>query len=115
MAINIENENIRKFLDKLGKDKELQEKFSQIRDPGEAYKLAASVQDGFTKEEFVTEMKRLYEEMTKDLSDEDLAKVAGGGSDEELALSLTFVGVSTSVVSTVIVGLEFGASAAAVI
>ena len=72
------NENIKKFLEKVQQSPELQAQFSQIRDPEEAYKLAATVQDGFTKEEFVTEMTKLYEAAIQDLSDEDIAKVAGG-------------------------------------
>ena len=60
---------------------ELQAKFSQIRNPNEAYKLAASVQDDFTKKEFIAEMTKLYEAQVVDLSDEDISKVAGGGED----------------------------------
>ncbi len=89
------NENIRKFLEKVAADKELQEQFSKIRDPHEAYKLAAGVQDGFTEEEFVDEMKKLYAEVTKDLSEEDLAKLAGGLSD--IAKSFISVGTVISV------------------
>ena len=76
------NENIKKFLEKVEASPELQAKFSQIRDPEEAYKLAASIQDGFSKEEFITEMTKLYEAAIQDLSDEDIAKVAGGGVSE---------------------------------
>ena len=76
------NENIKKFLVKLEQSPDLQAQFSQIHDPEEAYKLAASIQDGFTKEEFVSEMKKLYEAQTVDLSDEDIAKVAGGGGSD---------------------------------
>ena len=73
------NENIKKFLEKVEASPELQAKFSQIRNPDEAYKLAASIQDGFSKDEFVTEMTKLYEAQVVDLSDEDIAKIAGGG------------------------------------
>ena len=72
------NENIKKFLEKVEQSPELQAQFAQIRDPEEAYKLATSVQDGFTKDEFIAEMKKLYEAAIQDLSDEDIAKVAGG-------------------------------------
>ncbi len=75
------NENIKKFLEKVAADKELQGQLSKIRDPHEAYTLAAGVQDGFTEEEFVDEMKKLYAEVTKDLSEEDMAKLAGGMSE----------------------------------
>ena len=73
------NENIKAFLAKLEQSPDLQAQFAQIRDPEEAYKLAASIQGGFTKEEFVSEMTKLYESQIADLSDEDIAKIAGGG------------------------------------
>ncbi len=97
------NENIRKFLEKLAKDEELQAKLAKIRDPEEAYKLAGSVQDGFTKEEFTAEMQKLYEEVTKDLSEEDLAKLAGGISKTEI-LGLTVIGSMSGI------GLGIGAA-----
>ncbi len=76
------NENIRLFLEKMSEDQELQAKFSQIRDADEAYALASSVQPGFTKEEFVKTMTAVREAMAEDLTDEDMAKSAGGVSDE---------------------------------
>ena len=72
------NENIKKFLEKVEASPDLQAQFSKIRDPEEAYKLASSVQDGFTKDEFISEMKKLYEAQIADLTDEDIAKIAGG-------------------------------------
>ena len=87
------NENIKKFLEKVEADQELQAKLSQIRDPEEAYKLAASLQSGFTQDEFVTEMKKIYVEATKDLSEDDIAKVAGGADTSLIVVSVT-VGVS---------------------
>ncbi len=96
----IKNENIRKFLEKVAEDKELQGKFSKLRDPDEAYKLAASVQDGFTKEEFTAEMKRLYAEAVKDLSEDDIATLAGGTS------------VGETVAASVICSLSWGGAAA---
>ena len=90
------NENIKKFLEKVEASPDLQAQLSQIRDPDEAYKLAASVQDGFTKEEFVSEMTKLYESQIADLSDEDIAKIAGGISQSELA-GMTIVGSLSSV------------------
>ena len=89
------NENIKKFLEKVEASPELQAKFSQIRNPDEAYKLAASIQDGFSKEELITEMTKLYEAAIQDLSDEDLAKVAGGFSEG------AFTAVATTVTLTI--------------
>ena len=105
------NENIKAFLEKVEASPDLQAQFAQIRDPDEAYKLAASVQDGFTKEEFVSEMKKLYESQVADLSDEDIAKVAGGLTKVEE----TIVASVTSAVSGVgvLVGTMAAASAAA--
>ena len=96
------NENIKAFLEKVAASPDLQAQLSQIRNPDEAYKLATSVQDGFTTDEFVSEMKKLYEAQTVDLSDEDIAKVAGGGGSD--------------VINTVVasgVGVIFTVSAAA--
>ena len=88
------NENIKKFLVKVEESPELQAQFAQIRDPEEAYKLATSVQDGFTKDEFITEMTKIYNEAVKDLSEEDLAKVAGG-----LSLSVILAGAGSAAAS----------------
>ena len=79
------NENIKAFLEKVAADQELQAKFAQIKDVDEAYSLASSLQSGFTKEEFVTEMRKIKEAMDENLSDEDLAKSAGGMDDMEIA------------------------------
>jgi predicted ribosomally synthesized peptide with nif11-like leader len=73
------NENIKAFLQKLAADEALQAQFKGIKDPDKAYELAASVQGGFTKEEFVEAMKELKAKMSRDLSDDDLEKAAGGG------------------------------------
>ena len=71
------NENIKLFGEKLANNKELQEKFKQVKDPDEAYALAASIQDGFTKEEFINTMLEV-QKRSRDLTDEDLEQVAGG-------------------------------------
>ena len=44
------NENIKKLLEKVAQDPELSAKMRAIQDPDEAYKVASSLQDGFTKE-----------------------------------------------------------------
>ena len=85
------NENIKKFLEKVEQSPELQAKFDQIRDPDEAYKLAASVQGGFTKDEFISEMKKLYEAMLQDLSEEDIAQVAGGRASTSISVITSIV------------------------
>ena len=99
------NENIKKFLEKVQQSPELQAKFAQIRNPDEAYKLAASIQDGFSKEEFIAEMKKLYEAAIQDLSDEDIAKIAGGLSDEAEAAIATAVGSAASISISIAISL----------
>ena len=78
------NENIKAFLVKLEQSPDLQAKFAQIRAPDEAYKLAASIQDGFTKEEFVSEMTKIHDAQSEGLSEEDLDKVAGGVDEVDI-------------------------------
>ena len=99
------NENIKALLEKVQADQELQAKFAQIKDVDEAYSLASSLQSGFTKEEFITEMTKIKEALDENLSDEDLAKSAGGDA-EDVLISVTVV--SASVVSAV----SWGAAAA---
>ncbi len=76
------NENIKLFLEKMAEDQELQARFSQLTDADEAYALAGSIQSGFTKEEFIETMTAIRDAMDEDLTDEDMAKSAGGVSDE---------------------------------
>ena len=102
------NENIKKFLEKLGADEKLQAKFAEVKDPDEAYALASGIQDGFTKEEFITEMTKLKKAMDENLTDEDLAKSAGGtDTADEVLLTVT-----TSLVSVSVATLPVAASAA---
>ena len=98
------NENIKKFLEKAVQDPELLKKLSAIRDPDEAYKLASSVQDGFTKEEFITAMKELAA-ANGDLNEDDLKKFAGGLNDEEW-----IVGSVTASITAVSAGTWFAAA-----
>jgi predicted ribosomally synthesized peptide with nif11-like leader len=99
------NENIKVFLEKMAADSELQARFAQIKDPDEAYELASSIQPGFTKEEFVTEMTKIKEAMDEDLTDDDLAKSSGGDAGDVVA------SVTVSV-ATVVSAVSWGAAAA---
>ena len=102
------NENIELFLKKLADDKKLQEQFKAIKDPDKAYELAASVQSGFTKDEFITTMKELRSQMSRDLSDDDLEKAAGGGiGDGDITRSIVH-----TLIATVEATVEIAASAA---
>ena len=69
------SENISLLFQKVQEDEALAEKFKSITNPDEAYALAASLQDGFTKEEFLSAMERIN---SGELSDDDLAAMAGG-------------------------------------
>ena len=69
------SENISLLFQKVQEDEALAEKFKSITNPDEAYALAASLQDGFTKEEFLSAMEQIN---SGELSDDDLAAMAGG-------------------------------------
>lgn len=98
------NEKIKAVLRKIAADPELVARLNACQNPDEAYKLASSLQDGFTQEEFVSAMKDLDAAVkADDLSDADLEKIAGGGTSE---LVLSF-GVS-------VVGSASAAAAAAI-
>ena len=94
------NENIKNFLEMVAEDPELQAQFSQIKDPDEAYTLASSIQPGFTKEEFVETMKAIEDAMSEDLTDEDLAKSAGGDTEDVLVSIATSAAISVVVTPT---------------
>ena len=91
------NVNIQKFLEKLSQDPELIAKMGAIRDPDEAYRLASSVQDGFTKEEFINTMKDIAA-LKGELSDDDLKKFAGGSDVTEVVSEVTEVSVGVGLV-----------------
>jgi predicted ribosomally synthesized peptide with nif11-like leader len=76
------NENIQAFLNVLAEDKALQAKLAEAQTPDEAYALASSIQEGFTKEELIETMMKLkaLAPEEEELTDADLEKVAGGGS-----------------------------------
>ena len=81
------NENIKLFLQKVENDEAFGAKLSAIKDPDEAYALAAAVQDGFTKEEFVAAMEGIR---NGELTADDLGKLAGGGNETAISgLSVT--------------------------
>ena len=80
------NENMKKFLEKAAQDPEFIAKMSAIQDPDEAYKMASALQDGFTREEFITGMKE-FAAANGDLSDDDLKKFAGGDIEIEHTIS----------------------------
>ena len=109
------NENIKLFLEKLAKDPEAAAKIGAIRDPEEAYAFASSMQDGFTKEEFISTMDKLdaAAKGSKELSDEDLKNIAGG--DVDIDWADVGIGVAASASSFgVTYGMSVAAAAAAI-
>jgi len=88
------NEKIALFLKKIEGDEALAARFQGVKNPDEAYAIAASVQDGFTKEEFIAAMDAIR---NNELSDADLESLAGGDADDVVGSILT----SISTVSTI--------------
>jgi len=78
------NENIMLLLKKVEQDASLAAKFKDITNPDEAYALAASIQAGFTKEEFISAMEQLN---NSDLSMNDMAAIAGGDEISEFVVT----------------------------
>ena len=72
------NENITALLTRIAESDELQAKFAGLDTPEKAYELAKTLQDGFTKEEFLEAAKEIAEAQSGDISDEELASAAGG-------------------------------------
>lgn len=68
-----------------------------FRNVDDAYEYASSMQEGFSKEEFVDCMKKLQDlAKQEELSDEDLDAVAGGsGTGGAVVLSATEVATFT--------------------
>ena len=73
------NENIMLLLKKVEQDASLSAKFKNATNPDEAYALAASIQAGFTKEEFISAMEQL--------NNGDLAAIAGGDEISEFVVT----------------------------
>ena len=100
-------EEMKLFLQKMVEDEELMQKMKACKSSKEAYAIASSVQDGLAFEEFKETMTQIYNlsEQEGILSDEDLAKAAGGGSDEErLSWGVT---ISTSFIGTCLCAAAF--------
>ena len=81
------NESIKLLLKKLSEDEALAAKFKDMKSPDEAYALAASVQEGFTKEEFVAAVEGIA---NGDLSADDLEKLAGGVDVDDTVFEATY-------------------------
>jgi predicted ribosomally synthesized peptide with nif11-like leader len=77
-------EELKLFVNKVAADEELQKKMMSAKTPEEAYAVASSIQEGFSYDEFVdtmTKLKTVIDE--QEVTDEDLAKAAGGFSQSD--------------------------------
>ena len=103
------NEQIKQFLQKVAGDEALAAKLQACKSPDEAYALASSVVEGFTKEEFVSVMEQFKASAGNgaELSDEDLSKMAGGIDWTDVAISAGASAAGTAI------GLWTAATAAA--
>ncbi len=91
------NENIQIMLQKLCQDEEAQKKFSSLHDADEAYALALSIQDGYSKDEFIAAMRALHDQINSDLNAEDLVKTAGGVEAEDVGVTAGISAASSAV------------------
>ena len=99
------NENLKLFLQRFYEDEALTARFGACKSEDEAYTLASSVQDGFTKEEFVETMSALNQAYNDgDISREDLAKVGGGADRTDI--------IYTNVTGTIMISATSAAAAA---
>ena len=86
------NEKVIQFLKKIEQDEALAAKFQGVTNPDEAYALAASVQDGFTQEEFISAMEQIN---NGELSKEDLAALSGGVDTDSLLQITTLISINS--------------------
>lgn len=119
MNLNI-NENIKELVEKVMADEALMNKFKECNSVEEAYKLATSIVDGYTLEEFQQTMIKLngmISNQTKgELTDDDLQQVAGGSKGTDIADTvLQTVSATAGIVSAVsgIVSASAGIAGAA--
>ena len=73
-------DNMKALVKKVMESKELQAKFAAVKTLEEAYALAASIQQGLTREEFFNAAEQLENSAAAkaELTDDDMEKVAGG-------------------------------------
>lgn len=90
------------FLKLLEKDEVFVNQMKACKSEDEAYSLAADKVKGFTKDEFKGLMEKIQASQNGELSEEDLAGVAGGLSNDEWmalgGLGITTIGAAASAV-----------------
>jgi hypothetical protein len=67
-----------RFIEAIGDDKELKDKFLNAGSETEAYDLIKDKISGYTYDDFEAELKTLSDSRSGSLSDEDMDAVAGG-------------------------------------
>ena len=84
------NENLEKFFQKVSADEKIQAKMKSFTDIDEAYDYAVSIQGGYSKEEFEAVMTKIVEASTEhdEISDDDLANIAGGADEAVIAVTV---------------------------
>jgi hypothetical protein len=78
------NENVGKFFDALGKDAALRKKLEATKSADEAYKLALTINGGYTLAEFLSALKGAS---TGELAETDLDAVTGGSGKWTIRVS----------------------------
>lgn len=73
------------FLDALRKDENLAKEFNTFRDADKAYEFAQKQGLTISKEEFVAELKKIVA-LSTELSEDDLATVAGGENTADITM-----------------------------
>lgn len=107
------NENLAIFLNKFLADRELQERFEKTSGEDECYEIALTVQDGYSKDEFVKAMIDLRDAVQEDISMDDLDKVAGGisnSSHDKIVATVTASVGATASASAVSAAILYGAA-----
>lgn len=82
------NENIQALVKRVMENEELQSQFEKLETPEEAFELASKLQDGFTKEEFLEAVKG-FAAFNEDITDDELAAIAGGENEADDPLGLS--------------------------
>jgi len=95
------NENIQKMLELLSQDEETMAKLYIIRDPDEAYALVTSIHGGYTKEEFIETMTAINDSINQDISSDDLNKVAGGRTKEQIKRTAENGAIGTGIATAI--------------
>ena len=83
------NEKLTALFQKIAESDEMQAKLAEFGTLEEAYEFARTLQDGFTKEEFLDACKTAAEAASGDISDEELLAAAGGVDSPDCIPTLT--------------------------